>query len=361
MRKNTKKIDSQVLLKYLKSAEADEAKDTIQQWLNNSRTKDDLYEESLKFWNGIILDLKIEGGYNEDSTLDKIHHNIKIEEGIFINRNKSKTSVVHYMARIAAVLFVPLLVASLLLLFQVQSFKNDKSWAEIQAPYGTRTEFHLPDGSTGHLNGGSTIKFPTRFTDKIRNVELTGEAFFNVVSNHKWPFVVSTEKINVKVTGTSFDVMAYPNETTTEVTLLKGKVEVFRKRENVITSIGVLKPDESFIYNAKSDSRKIQSGNSKDKISWIDGKLTFKYEPFNEVIQKLNRWYNVNIEIKDASLESYIYYGSFQNETLDEVLKLLQYTAPIKYKNIEREKKSDGTFEKREIEIYYSKDKTNRY
>ncbi len=355
-KKNIKNFDSQVLLKYLKSVEAGEAKDTIQRWLDDSGTEHQLYDESLKFWNGIILNQKITGGYNEDSILDKIHHNIKIEEGTFLSKNKPKVNFIHYLSRIAAVLFIPLLVASLLLLFQVKSFRSDNSWAEIHAPYGTRTDFHLPDGSTGHLNGGSTIIFPTRFTGKIRNIKLTGEAYFNVVSNHKRPFIVSTERIDVKATGTSFDVMAYPDETITEVTLLNGKVEVFRKRENVIASIGMLKPDESLIYNAKSDSRKIQSGNSADKLSWVDGKLLFKYEPFDEVVRKLNRWYNVNIEIKDTLLESYIYYGAFQDETLDEVLKLLQYTAPIKYQDIQRKRKQDGTFEKREIEIYYSKD-----
>jgi ferric-dicitrate binding protein FerR (iron transport regulator) len=354
-KKNIKNFESQVLLKYLRGAKADEAKDTIQRWLDDSGTEHELYDESLKFWDGIALDQKIAEGYKEDSILDKIHHNIKIEEGTFLNKNKSKVSFIHYLSRIAAVLFIPLLVASLLLLFQVESFKSEKSWAEIHAPYGTRTDFHLPDGSTGHLNGGSTIIFPVRFTGKIRNIKLTGEAYFNVVSNHKRPFIVSTERIDVKATGTSFNVMAYPDEAITEVTLLNGKVEVLRKKENVIASMGVLKPDESLIYNAKSDSRKIQSGNSADKLSWVDGKLIFKYEPFDEVIRKLNRWYNVNIEIKDTLLESYIYYGAFQDETLDEVLKLLQYTAPIKYQDIERKRKQDGTFEKRGIEIYYSK------
>lgn len=355
MQKNTKKIDSQLLLNYLKSAEAYEGKDTIQQWLNDSRTKDDLNEESLKFWNGITLDLKIAGGYNGDSILDKIHHNIKIEEGVFINRYKSKIGFVSYLSRIAAIFFIPLIVVSMLLLFHIQSFKRDNSWAEIQAPYGTRTEFHLPDGSTGHLNGGSTITFPTRFTDKTRNVKLTGEAFFNVISNHKKPFIVSTKIIDVKVTGTTFDVRAYPDGETTEVTLLNGKVEVFRRNENTVTSIGVLKPDESLIYDAKSNSQSIRSGNSTDKVSWVEGKLIFKYEPFEEVVRKLNRWYNVNIEIKDNLLKSYIYYGSFQNEPLDEVLRLLQFTAPIKYQEIQRKRKQDGTFEKREIEIFYFK------
>ncbi|MGV8094532.1 MAG: FecR family protein [Mangrovibacterium sp.] len=351
MQKNIEKFDKQVLLKYLKSTNPGGAEGTMQHWLDNAGMEHELYEESLKFWDGISLEQKTKG-YNGDYILDRIHHHIKIEEGIFLNKSKPKVSFINYLSRIAATLFIPLLVASLLLLFQIKSFRNEISWAEIHAPYGTRTDFHLPDGSTGHLNGGSTIKFPARFTGKVRNIKLTGEAYFNVISNHKKPFIVSTEEIDVKATGTSFNVMAYPDEKVTEVTLLNGKVEVFRKRENVTESMGILKPDESFIYHSGSDSGKIQSGNSSDKLSWVDGKLIFKYESFDEVIRKLNRWYNANIVIKDTLLESYIYYGAFQDETLDEVLKLLQYTAPISYKDFEREKKQDGTFEKRKVEIY---------
>lgn len=351
VQKNKEKFDKEVFLKYLKSTGRGKAEGVLQRWLDNPGTEHELYKESLKFWDRISPEQKTKG-YNGDYLLDRIHHHIKIEEGIFLNKSKPKVSIISHLSRIAAVLFIPLFVASLLLLFQNKSFRNEISWAEIHAPYGTRTDFHLPDGSTGHLNGGSTIKFPAQFTGKVRNIRLTGEAYFNVISNLKKPFVISTEKIDVKATGTSFNVMAYPEEKITEVTLLNGKVEVFKKGDNVVKSLGVLKPDESLIYHSGSDSGKIQSGNSADKLSWIDGKLTFKYEPFDEVIRKLNRWYNVNIVIKDTLLESYVYYGAFRNETLDEVLKLLQYTAPIRYKNVERQRKQDGTFEKRKVEIY---------
>jgi ferric-dicitrate binding protein FerR (iron transport regulator) len=252
-------------------------------------------------------------------------------------------------------LFIPVLVASLLFYFQNYSFRNIKSYSEIHSPYGTRTTFYLSDGSTGWLNGGSSLKFPTQFGGKVRDVKLTGEAYFNVIPNHKKPFVVSTDNIDVKVFGTSFNVMAYADEQITEVTLESGQVEVFKKTNNIIKSIGILKPNESCIYNFRSDSSKILSINSTEKLSWLDGKLTFKYEPFEEVVRKINRWYNVNIVIKDELLNSYIYYGTFKDETLEEVLRLLQFTAPIRYKDIERERKQDGTFEKRKIEIYYKK------
>jgi ferric-dicitrate binding protein FerR (iron transport regulator) len=256
------------------------------------------------------------------------------------------------LTRIAAILFIPLLVTTLLYCFQNNSTKNLQSYSEIYAPYGTRTNFYLPDGSTGRLNGGSSLRFPTQFRGKSRDVQLTGEAYFNVTPNPQKAFIVSTGKIDVKVFGTSFNVIAYADEQTTEVTLESGKVEVFKKINNSIESLGLLNPDESFIYNSLSDSSEINSVNTTEKLSWLDGKLTFKYEPFEEVVRKINRWYNVNIVIKDDVLKTYIYYGTFQDETLDEILKLLQITAPIRFKDLPRERKQDAIFEKRNIEIY---------
>ena len=354
MQENKEKIDKEVLLRYLKGSGSDEDVSIMQQWLDNTATEHELYEESLRFWDGITPDQDIKG-YSGDHILDRIYHKIKIEEAIFLNKTKPKIRFINYLTRIAAILFIPVLVASLLFYFQNNSFRNLKSYAEIHSPYGTRTTFYLPDGSTGWLNGGSSLKFPTQFGSKVRDVKLTGEAYFNVISNHKKPFIVSTDNIDVKVFGTSFNVMAYADEQIAEVTLESGQVEVFKKTNNIIKSIGILKPNESCIYNLLSDSTKILSINRTEKLSWLDGKLTFKYVPFEEVVRKINRWYNVNIVIMDELLHSYVYYGTFKDETLEEVLRLLQFTAPIRYRDIERERKQNGTFEKRKIEIFYKK------
>jgi len=354
MQEYKEKIDKEVLLRYLKGSGSDEDESIIQQWLDNTATERELSEESFRFWDEINPDKKIHG-YIGDHILDRIHHNINIEERSFLSKLKPKIRIFTFLTRIAAVLVIPLLIASLLFYFQNRSLRNSVSWVEIHAPFGTRTDFYLPDGSTGRLNGGSSLKFPTQFSGKTRDVKLTGEAYFNVISNHKNPFIVSTYNIDAKVTGTSFNVMAYTDEQITEITLERGKVEVFKKRNNALTSLGILKPNESCIYNSLSDSNQILPVNSKERLSWLDGKLTFKYEPFEEVVRKLNRWYNVNIVIKDELLDSYIYYGTFKDETLEEVLRLLRFTAPIRYRDFERELNPDGTFEKRKIEIYYSK------
>ena len=351
MEKETENIDIKILMRYLKGKASSEDSTIVKRWFANSDLEHELNEKSLLFWDETPLEPNIKG-YSDARILDQIHHKIKIEEAIFLTKTEPKIRFIKYLTRIAAILFIPLLVASLLYYIKNISNENLPSYSEIYAPYGARTNFYLPDGSTGKLNGGSSMKFPTQFGGKVREVKLIGEAYFNVTSNPKNPFVVSTENIDVKVVGTTFNVMAYSDENITEVTLEKGKVEVFKKTNNIIKSIGILESNELCIYNSLSDSGHILAINTSEHLSWIDGKLTFRYEPFEEVIRKLNHWYNVNIVIKDELLDTYIYYGTFQDETLDEVLTLLQLTAPIRYKEIARERKQDGTFEKRKIEIY---------
>lgn len=354
MKQNKDNIDIKILMRYLEGNGSIEDISIVKRWFTNTESEDGLYEKSLQYWEGISLEPDIKG-YLGNNILDKIHHKIKIEEAVFLNKTKPKIRFIDYLTRIAAILFLPFLVASLLFYFHNNSFRNIKSYSEIHSPYGARTTFYLPDGSKGWLNGGSSLKFPTHFGGKVREVKLTGEAYFNVISNHKKPFIVSTKNIDVKVFGTSFNVMAYEDDQITEVTLENGQVEVFKKSNNIIKSIGILKPDESCIYNSLSDSSKILPINSTENLSWLDGKLTFKYEPFEKVVRKISRWYNVNIVIKDELLDTYIYYGTFKDETLEEVLRLLQFTAPISYKDIETKRNPDGTFEKRNIEIYFKK------
>jgi transmembrane sensor len=351
---NKKNIDIQILMRYLEGNGSNEDICIVKQWFTNIGSEHELHEKCHQFWDGISLEPNIKG-YNEAHILDHIYHKIKIEEAVFLNITKPKLRFINYLTKIAAILFIPVLAASLLYHFQNNSIRNVVSFYEIHAPIGTRTNFYLPDGSRGWLNGGSSLKVPTQFRGKIRNVKLTGEAYFNVISNHKIPFVVTTENIDVKAFGTSFNVMAYADEQITEVTLASGQVEVFKKTNKIIKSLGTLKPKETCTYNFQSGTSKILSTNSTDKLSWLDGKLTFKYEPFEEVVHKINRWYNVNIVIKDELLETYIYYGTFKDETLEQVLRLLQFTAPIKYREIKTERKQDGTFEKRKIEMYYKK------
>jgi transmembrane sensor len=351
------KIDYESFRKLMESQGTEKDVSMILEMLSIPGKEAELEENSFQFWNQIPSEPEIMK-YNEGHLLDKIHHQIKISEAVFVNNERPLRRLVGYLTRAAAILFIPVLITTGYLFNKINTSNGTLSYSKIYSPVGSRTTFSLPDGSTGWINGGSSIKFENSFSGTTRSIELTGEAYFNVTKNKDKAFIVVTPNIDIKVFGTSFNVMAYSDDALTEVTLEKGKVEIFKKRNNKIESIGILRPEQACIYNHKSDSQIIIPVRAAELISWKEGMLVFKYETFKEVVRRINRWYNVNIVIKDKILDSYIYYGTFKDESLDEVLKLLKLTAPIGYKDLGRVRNPDKSFEKRKIEIYF-RDKNN--
>jgi transmembrane sensor len=348
------KLDYQRLKRYLQDREVNSDESEIEKYFSRREGETELYRNSLQFWNE-IKEIPFINELDEESRLSEIHQKINLSGFHSHKRDYRQPKWRKVLGRAVAILLIPVLFIAGYLFNNAQQSSTSPAHSEIYAPLGTRTRFILPDGSTGFLNGGSKITFNTRFTGKTRNVELTGEAYFDIIKDVKKPFIVSTADINVKVLGTQFNVSAYPDEFITEVTLEKGQVVLFKKDNNKLTKIATLKPSQTCIYDRQLNTKIIKNIETNVKTAWKDGKLIFKYEPFNDVIRKINRWYNVNIIIKDKTLESYNYYGTFLDETLDEVLKLLKRTAPIQYKFIERKARPDGTFEHRQIEIYSSK------
>jgi transmembrane sensor len=344
-------IEHQSFKKYIEGTATEKEASDIREILSTAGKEVELEDKSFQFWNEIPGKPEVKE-YDSAGILDKVYHQIKISETVFVNRVRPIERVMSYLTRVAAIMLIPASLTALVLYFKIAKPAANVSYAEIFVPIGTRTTFSLPDGSSGWINGGSSLKFPNDFTENIRKVELTGEAYFNVAKNKEKAFIVSTKNIDIKVFGTSFNVMAYADEALTEVTLESGSVEVFKKNVNKLKSIGVLEPNQAIIYNNISDSQVIIPIYNAERTSWMQGILVFKYEPFIEVIRRINRWYNVNIVIRDKSLNSYSYYGTFKDESLDEVLNLLKRTAPIGYRDLGRIKKPDNSFEKRKIEIF---------
>jgi len=263
-------------------------------------------------------------------------------------RNPAKVKPFHVLGllqRVAAVLFIPLVISFSIYFYLTNSFHQGEAWAEIVCPSGVRTEFQLPDGSTGVLNSESTLRYASNF-QLNRTVQLNGQAYFDVVKDKKHPFDVVTKEIRVQVLGTSFSVTAYPDQIKEEIVLKTGKVQVSGMDQK---PLALLSPDQQFVLDKAKQKYDIENVNATALISWIDGKLVIQNERFEEVAERLNRWYHVQIEIKDQKLKDYKYYGTFENETIDEVLRLIALTAPIKYKEVERVKLPDGTFSQRKI------------
>lgn len=341
-------IDKEILERYLEGKGTNQDRESIISWFSNVNEESSLRKTSFPIWdnpdNRFLMD-KDQG----EGLLDRIHHTIRLQEKPVREENKTIVRVIRILSRVAAVLFIPLLVYLFVLRTDINSSQSELLYSEIKCLPGTRTMVHLPDGSMGWLNSGSTLTYPNEFNGKTREVKLTGEAFFDIKSNPKKPFLVSGEHINVKAYGTSFNVMSYPEERINEVTLVDGRAEVLAERDGRMQSLGTLDPGQVCLYDRVHSSSVFHTADVEKTISWKNGKLIFRDDTFKDLVRKCNRWYNVNIVILDKKLEAYTYVGTFQDETLDEVLKLLSLTAPIEYSDQGRKRNNNGTFDKRTI------------
>jgi len=249
--------------------------------------------------------------------------------------------------RVAAVLLLPALITiGALSYLLIEKTNTAEAWAEIHSPVGTRTRFQLPDGSKGWLNSGSTIKYPVSFSK--RQVEVTGEALFDVTHKNSSEFRVITPYFDVKVLGTRFDIIAYENDETAEVILERGKVQVLDKSNKLKSELA---PDEHFVYNKNTNQSTKKTIDSGSYINWTEGVLIFKNEPMSEIVRRLGRKYNADIILGDEALKSLVFRATFQDESLDEICKMLSEVAPIEYKIYKRERLSDDTFTKGKVEI----------
>jgi ferric-dicitrate binding protein FerR (iron transport regulator) len=292
--------------------------------------------------------LKVEksNARNLKPVLNEIHHRICLKE----NRPASRfRRWWQGFQKVAAILIIPVIVGFFVFFYsQAQSFKINDSYAEIQCPMGARTKFILPDGSTGFLNSGSTLKFPVVFT-KDRSVELTGEGYFDIGTNNTKPFYVRTKNLNIEIKGHSLNVIANENEHTEEVVLQEGKINIYSKDGKLL---GVLSSDEQLILDTKKHTITTQKVNASIYSAWKEGKLIFSNDNLSKVIQRLNRWYNADIVwIDNHNNDHYSLQGTFVDEPLDEVLKYISEKTSLKYKEDLRTFNTDGVFNRRKITI----------
>lgn len=255
------------------------------------------------------------------------------------------------MQRIAAILFLPLLVyTSIQFYFRNENPVQDSTvFNTAETPLGMRSSLTLPDGTKVWLNAGSRLSYPVLFSQKFREVKLSGEAFFEVEKNKKWPFVVSAGNMNVIVTGTTFNCNAYPESKQIQTVLVEGHVTITNASA---TETEELNPGELASFDINNQKITTKKTDFEKYIAWKSGKLMFRDDNMNTVVEKLQRWYNVDIVIADKEIADYIYTATFVDESLDQVPKMLSLSAPIRYTVSVRKKQQDETFARQTVYLY---------
>ena len=192
----------------------------------------------------------------------------------------------------------------------------------LSVPYAKRLHLVFSDGSSVFLNAGTTIKFPIKFLKgQPREVFLDGEAFFDIVKDEKHAFIVQANRLRTKVYGTKFNVNSYRNNDLDQIVLQAGSVGVKSNGEQTKTSAEILlKPNEIAILD-KTDLLYKQKVDIKSHIAWVKGVFMFKNERFEDIFKKLERHYDVSIQINQPALNDSRYTGTFDIETIAEVLK----------------------------------------
>ncbi len=344
------KIDEQLLGKFYNKECTPEEKLIVEKWFADIENSKEINTRLYKTWEYTSPE-----GNNEillNNILYKIHYKINTEA---LNNKSKNNLIIRRMIAAAVVLIILVFVG----FWTGRHYTPDTkiTYARLYAPYGSRINFNLPDGSRGWLNSGSSLKYPLQFKGNNRKVFLHGEGYFNVKHNPDKPFIVQTNDTRVIALGTSFNVQAYSSKCNDrEITLVKGKVVVQKKMaDNTYKSVYTMRPGQHIELNSVSDKVIMKNKDTEKYVVWKDGVLMFRNDPLERIVKEMQRFYNVNIEVADPKLYSYHFHATFEDETLFEALRLLKISSGIEYKICKREKNPDGSFKKRKIILYAKK------
>ncbi|MEO6723391.1 MAG: FecR family protein [Ferruginibacter sp.] len=221
----------------------------------------------------------------------------------------------------------------------------------ISAAKGNRIIDTLPDGTIVWLNGNSHIEYNENFGKEKREITLSGEAFFDVAHNAAVPLIVHAKTVNITVKGTAFNVKAYPEDSRVEASLIRGSIELMIKKSqgkkillhpsekitietNEIADAGNNKKEKGsksiepyHIAELKVESQ----SNLIPEISWMQNKLVFDSETFEDIIPKMEKWYDITINSDDKELMEQRFSAVFEKETITEALTALQYTYNFRF------------------------------
>ena len=359
-------MNKELLKKYCCNHCTEEELSSVLTWFEGSAGSCEGKSLLFKLWEE-VPDEDSNPDVNFDLLLDRIHHEVNLAQSKKLleiaDQNlikyKRRENLLKILMRAAAILLLPALGFGLFMSVKYQSVRFgqtsvNQAYNEVFSSVDAITKVTLPDGSNVWLNHSSSLKYPAMFYGNARSVELNGEGYFEVAPNPKIPFIVMAGEIEIKALGTAFNIMAYPDVDRNETSLINGQIELQRTESDgkVITMLK-MKPTDMAIF--KKSKKEISSRTIGDDryFSWKDGKLVFNKEPIGEVVKKLSRWFNVDIQIKDPELLELTYTATFVHETLPQVMELMTLVSPVSYSISNREEISTGTFTKRKVILSY--------
>lgn len=302
-------MNKETLYRYFEGMASREEEEAVYRWLDASAgNEEDLLKER-EFFDAMIL-----AGSAEDAKEKKVE--VQKHFGIRIHL------FVRGVLKVAAV--VAITVACGLYFHLADKKELLSAMNTISVPVGQRVNLKLPDGTLVWLNASSEIVYPAVFSGGKREVRLNGEAYFEVTHNIENPFVVRTEKCDIEVLGTKFNVEAYSNSNNFSTALMEGSVKVTGNDSS--SRPVLLKPDQE--VRLKDGRLMVSSINDYDQFRWREGLVCFKDVAFNELMTRFEKCYGIQIVVENRHLEEYTCSGKFRiSDGVDNALRILQRDA----------------------------------
>ncbi|CAN5395028.1 FecR domain-containing protein [soil metagenome] len=331
-------VKEELIIKFINGECSEEELLIVKKWINDPRYKEQFDQIMRSRWE-IFSEIdfpETDMGQSVDNILNKIHKEIKPGRNKYFNplgiSKDLKYNFCYYSKFVACLLIFPI---TYILLFSYYNL-YEKEHCKVQVveiplinkstQIGEKRKIKLPDGSYVILNSGSSIDYPEIFADSIRMVNLSGEAFFEVVSDHKKPFRVKTDAALTTALGTAFNIRV--RDELAEITLTEGKVRVELAGNDKV----FLKPGEMAIANASNQELAVQEVDIKEMIDWKNGVITFKNQQVKEVFLKLENWYGVKINVDKGFKTTEKISGEFNNESLNNILSGLSFLFDFNFK-----------------------------
>jgi len=328
-----KEIIESLIVRHLNGECSSEEREQLSAWIAESSANTDEYARIKDIWDSMRI--------APDKTAEQLALFYKNQ---YTRDKKRNLILIRSLSSVAAVLLIGLVIS---VFTTSEKSKPVGSTQTYSVPLGSRSKVILADGSEINLNSGSELKYSSDFSPSNREVNLTGEAFFNVKTDPEHPFTVKTSDFNIKVTGTKFNVCSYSDNRYSTATLAEGKISLELKNKNEELKIA---PGEKFQLNRDNKTHLLSDADVESEIAWKDDQFIFRNIPFPELAKRLERWYDVKLSYSDKRLQEYSFTGKFKNqETIWQVLDALSLTTPISYQKT--------TF--REFTIYYKPLKNN--
>lgn len=309
-----------IIIKYLEGSASQQEQEKLFKWLKNNNNRP-IFQKVKHNWQQKLKE-DVFFGHGQEETWLKVQSNLWQKNYSGWNKSKKLQMVFSYAA-----IFILVISIGAFIFYSINRGKTMQLfYTSVIADKGQISKVNLPDGSQVWLNSGSEIKYNNFFASKNRDINLIGEAFFDVVRNENAPMVITCGVLQARVLGTRFNISAYPGNDYINIILEEGSVEL--KNTDVPSFEYKLKPGEMARFNKSNRELFVSQVNTVKYTSWREGTINIYDQPISEVAKRLNLRFNQKFEYS-KEIENLKCTFTIKNESLEDIIKLIEQITPV--------------------------------